>query len=71
MSAPNFMHKKSCTCPNSVLTQPCYVWFHYPNGPGKVHLFSNIQDAYKFAHDSTIDYISLPTLLDEIGRAHV
>jgi hypothetical protein len=68
MSSPNFKHKKSCNCTTHSLEKPCYVWFHYPNGPGKIHRFLNINDAYKFAHDSTIDHVALPTLVDGDGK---
>jgi hypothetical protein len=65
---PNFMHKKSCTCPTPTVAKPCYVWFHYPNSPGRIHRFLNVNDAYKFAHDTTIEHLSLPTLVDADGK---
>jgi hypothetical protein len=71
MSKPNFMHKNSCKCPSTQVMKPCYVWLHYPTGPGKIHLYSNIQDAYKFAHDTTIDYVSMPPLIDVDGKLAV
>jgi len=68
MSAPNFMHKNLCACTVDPVDKQCYVWFHYPDGPGKVHRFTTINAAYKFAHDTTIDHLSLPTLVDSNGN---
>ena len=62
------MHKKSCTCTTTPVEKPCYVWFHYPVGPGKIHRFTTINDAYKFAHDTTIDHLALPTLINDDGK---
>ena len=71
MSSPNFMHKNSCNCPANPATNPCYVWFHYPTSPGKIYRFANIKSAYKFAHDETIDHLSIPTLVDGSGKTSV
>jgi len=67
-NSPNFMHRMVCDCQINSAKMPCYVWIHYPVGPGKVRRFADIHAAYTFAHEVAIDHIMIPTLTNEDGK---